>query len=1034
MFKKSVAWLAVAAMSAIALSAQGLNTNASKDDWEEINFEYNSAVLSDGYPSLLRLAELLQKNPGYHVRLEGHTDDLGGGQYNDKLGLARANTVRDFLVKYGARPSQIDVGTRGKADPKYPGQKPTYSRTDVPRWMNRRVVMTVTDDQGRTVSAAGVGEAIRAIEPKQAAAMTDCCSEVLKRLDKLDDIARMLQALQDQNAQLRHDLDALKQQQQVLESKANQPTTPPPSAQEVAKAVETNLNQNKQPKFQLLGVNVGADQDGNVTATGRGRFFGVFEDHFAIQAEAEYMYFKTHKEGQFDIGLVDRVGRFQAGLFSSIKNVSLTLASPNGAVIPGGLNAANPEAGPLAGVQGNGTLGQAAFTMDYLFHWGKIGAFGTYGFKNTALLSSIRTTLPNGIISPDLFTDTYLEVVNQAGASATVGLWGNNYLEGSLSYLKSFTYGDRAGGTLRFVFPINQHIAISVEGDLNPTMVGPSNNGQALVGVIFGNAQHPKDYLAGASSAPVPMMVPRVQWEQVTRTIRTGHTPPVANAGPNQIGVPAGPITLNGSASYSPDELALTYQWTQVGGPTVTLSSPANAITSFPATAGETYVFQLTVTDSLGAQGQSRVTVTTISGNRVNIGYFTANPSTIQAGQSTTLSWSVTGATAVSVSGIGSVQAVGTSSVAPTSTTTYILTATAAGGTVTAQTTVVVSGSTTQVTYCYASPATVIAGESSTLYWQTANATQVTVNPGGQTFAPTGNTVVTPTSNTTYTIIAMGANGNSNSCNASVTVTTGQLPRVIQFSSSPQNITAGQSSTLTWAVDNATSVSINGVGNSLSLGGTQSVSPAVTTTYTLTATNAAGSVTSTTTINVSAAVSITAFTASPNPSPSSGASVTLTCTAANASSINLNGSNYNGGSATVNVAPLATTAYTCIATAASGQTVQQSLTVTVPAPSTSPTGPTGGQQPVIVIQGGTTVNTIFRFITLNASGTYSPSGNNPLSYVWVAVNNNATITNANSPTPSVTLGLTSGVYLFQLTVTDSKGNQATALVTVNFTI
>ena len=44
------------------LFAQGLNTTASKDDWEEINFEFNSPVLTDGYPSLLRLAEMLQQN------------------------------------------------------------------------------------------------------------------------------------------------------------------------------------------------------------------------------------------------------------------------------------------------------------------------------------------------------------------------------------------------------------------------------------------------------------------------------------------------------------------------------------------------------------------------------------------------------------------------------------------------------------------------------------------------------------------------------------------------------------------------------------------------------------------------------------------------------------------------------------------------------------------------------------------------------------------------------------------------------------
>jgi hypothetical protein len=58
------------------LLAQGLNTTASKDDWEEINFEFNSPVLTDGYPSLLRLAELLQKHQDYKVKLEGHADTM----------------------------------------------------------------------------------------------------------------------------------------------------------------------------------------------------------------------------------------------------------------------------------------------------------------------------------------------------------------------------------------------------------------------------------------------------------------------------------------------------------------------------------------------------------------------------------------------------------------------------------------------------------------------------------------------------------------------------------------------------------------------------------------------------------------------------------------------------------------------------------------------------------------------------------------------------------------------------------------------
>src|ERR1700756_456875 len=93
----------LAAIGALGLLAsgvfgQGLNPGGqAKDDWEEINFEFNSSILSDGYPSLLRLAELLSQHRDYKVRVTGHTDYVGSIPYNDKLGLARANAVRDFL-------------------------------------------------------------------------------------------------------------------------------------------------------------------------------------------------------------------------------------------------------------------------------------------------------------------------------------------------------------------------------------------------------------------------------------------------------------------------------------------------------------------------------------------------------------------------------------------------------------------------------------------------------------------------------------------------------------------------------------------------------------------------------------------------------------------------------------------------------------------------------------------------------------------------------------------------------------------------
>ena len=100
--RRQIAVLSLFTFCAVSGFGQGLNTTASKNDWEEINFEFNSHILSDGYPSLLRLAELLQKHPDFRVKVEGHTDKIGSDRYNDKLGQQRAETVKAFLLKYGA--------------------------------------------------------------------------------------------------------------------------------------------------------------------------------------------------------------------------------------------------------------------------------------------------------------------------------------------------------------------------------------------------------------------------------------------------------------------------------------------------------------------------------------------------------------------------------------------------------------------------------------------------------------------------------------------------------------------------------------------------------------------------------------------------------------------------------------------------------------------------------------------------------------------------------------------------------------------
>lgn len=89
---------------------------------------------------------------------------------------------------------------------------------------------------------------------------------------------------------------------------------------------------------------------------------------------------------------------------------------------------------------------------------------------------------------------------------------------------------------------------------------------------------------------------------------------PVAVAGPDQTVTPGSTVTLNGAASVDPDGAITAYQWTQVAGPSVTLSSTAAASPTFTAPsylAGVVLTFGLLVTDDRGSvSSQDTVSIT----------------------------------------------------------------------------------------------------------------------------------------------------------------------------------------------------------------------------------------------------------------------------------------------------------------------------------------------------------------------------------------------------------------------------------------
>ena len=81
------------------------------------------------------------------------------------------------------------------------------------------------------------------------------------------------------------------------------------------------------------------------------------------------------------------------------------------------------------------------------------------------------------------------------------------------------------------------------------------------------------------------------------------------------------------------------------------------------------------------------------AGNKPTINYFNAEPSTINSGQPSSLRWSVSDATSVTIdNSIGAVSPNGRRAVYPTGTTTYTLTASSAGGETTAPVTITISG------------------------------------------------------------------------------------------------------------------------------------------------------------------------------------------------------------------------------------------------------------------------------------------------------------------------------------------------------
>ncbi len=117
-------------------TARGLIVNIS-----DVLFDFNKYTLKPGArEKLAKVSGILLAYPGLKVQLEGHTDSVGGDEYNQRLSEQRAGAVRDYLQAQGvAGPTLTAIGL-GKAGPV------ASNDTASGRQQNRRVEMVVSGD------------------------------------------------------------------------------------------------------------------------------------------------------------------------------------------------------------------------------------------------------------------------------------------------------------------------------------------------------------------------------------------------------------------------------------------------------------------------------------------------------------------------------------------------------------------------------------------------------------------------------------------------------------------------------------------------------------------------------------------------------------------------------------------------------------------------------------------------------------------------------------------------------------------------
>jgi outer membrane protein OmpA-like peptidoglycan-associated protein len=112
---------------------------ASNFVFTQVLFDNNSyALLPASLPELNKLVQILEENPGMHIQISGHTDNIGKAADNLTLSTSRAKAIVQYISSKGIATERLTYKGFGSTEPI------ATNETSAGRALNRRTSFTIT--------------------------------------------------------------------------------------------------------------------------------------------------------------------------------------------------------------------------------------------------------------------------------------------------------------------------------------------------------------------------------------------------------------------------------------------------------------------------------------------------------------------------------------------------------------------------------------------------------------------------------------------------------------------------------------------------------------------------------------------------------------------------------------------------------------------------------------------------------------------------------------------------------------------------